>query len=122
MGLLPFSSSSDPPLAPPPTRSANVPLQVDLQDGFAGEPVTLRLNGAEVFSAARLNTRQQIGLAETVSLEVAPGEATIQVTVGRGRIADQITVRIASPIYVGVSVTGQDRLRFRVSETPFGYL
>ena len=46
-------------------------LRIDLQEGFIDDTVEILLNGRQVFHRAGVNTRLQIGLADSVELEIS---------------------------------------------------
>ena len=97
-------------------------LHIDLQDGFVGEPVVVRVNGNEVFRQADLATDFRIGLAHSLEVPVVPGRVTIEVALEARKLSDRVTIDVAEPGYLGVSVTQDDQIRFRISRQPFGYL
>ena len=96
-------------------------LNIALQEGFSGQPVVVRVDGEERFRAEEVRTRMQIGLAQRVPVEVAPGRHAIEVVAAD--VATSLDVDVADQAYVGVSLArSQDRLETRVSDRPFGYV
>ena len=100
-------------------------LKVDLQEGFAGELVILRLDGKELWRASP-TTRTQIGLAETRTFEV-------RATADRALFEVEIPSRSVWSSYgfvpghgelsVGVSVEeSSGAVSFRASTGQFGYV
>jgi hypothetical protein len=96
-------------------------LRVDLQEGFDGDTVAVRLNGRELFHKSGVRTRLQIGLAQLVETEIPEGDAIVEVTLEERRLEVKIPLKVAAATYVGISVTG-DGLIHQVSAEPFGYL
>ena len=59
----------------------DLPLTVDLQEGFSGDEVTIRVGGAEVFRRPDVRTRMQTGRADGWSGPVRPGFVRLEVDV-----------------------------------------
>ena len=95
-------------------------LRVDLQEGFAGDTVQVRLNGKELLREPGVRTRLQTGLARLIETE-AQGEATLEIAIEERQLRETIRLNVSSPTYVGVSVKGNG-LVHQVSGEPFGYL
>jgi hypothetical protein len=56
-------------------------INVALQDGFDGDTVLIRVDGAEVYRGEQLTTRTQISHAAETQLEVPDGPFTLEVDV-----------------------------------------
>jgi hypothetical protein len=96
-------------------------LHVALQEGFAADRVVIQINGAEVASRPAVTTRNQIGFAESVEVEVPAGTAAVRVNVPTQSLSSSAQVEVVGTTYVGVSV--QDgRLNLKQQREPFGYL
>jgi len=95
-------------------------LHIALQNGFAGIPVTLVVDGQEVFRKENVRTRTQIGLADSIELERADGPVKIEVTAGD--VAGSIAAHLAGDLYVSISVSPEQRLVHKSSPTPFRYM
>jgi hypothetical protein len=95
-------------------------LRVDLQEGFAGDTVQVRLNGKELLREAGVRTRLQTGLARLIETE-AQGKANLEIALEERKLRATIPLDVSSATYVGVSVTG-DGLIHQLSGEPFGYL
>jgi hypothetical protein len=97
-------------------------LHVALQDGFAHDPVHIRIGTHEVYQSADLSTRQQIGLADSFDTTVERGDVTLDIALpARPHPHQQVTLHVATDVFVGVSLDLHGTLRHRVSSTPFGY-
>ena len=81
-----------------------VSLVIDLQEGFDCTPVAITLDGREVFRKEGVRTRMQIGLADRIELDVAPGEHRVQISLPDKGIQAEATVDAAETPYLGVSV------------------
>lgn len=93
-------------------------LHIELQDGWEGQSVEVRLDGA-LLADLRPRTRYQIGLAEALEVEVEPGAHTLAIAVGTGAEAREELTTDAET-WVGVSLDA-DRLDLRVQPDPFLY-
>lgn len=95
-------------------------FHVDLQDGFAGDRVVVRVEDREVFRGENLTTKLMLGYAESLEFEVAESRVTVRVEVPTRDVSGEQEVRAETP-YVGVSLEGP-LLSLSVSRTPFAYL
>lgn len=96
-------------------------LKVDFQDGFEGDLVTVRVNGAEVFRKEGVKTRLTLGLADSFEVDIPEGKVNIEVTLPMKNISGTTSMEISGPVFLGISV--QDlRISFRRSDTMFTYL
>jgi hypothetical protein len=90
-------------------------LTIDLQDGFSGEPVVVRLDGNELAVLPRVKTRPELGFAERVEATVAAGKHTV--TVERGATTATLELEITGPCFVGVQLRdGTPELRVQDHE------
>ncbi len=96
-------------------------LKVDLQDGFAGKTVILRLNGKEVYRAEP-RTRTQIGLADSRSFELPAQKVTLDCDVPDAGVSKELVLDLNKNSFVGVSLENGGAVSFKVSNEPFGYL
>lgn len=97
-------------------------LHIDLQEGFARDEVAVRINGNEVLHKSGVTTRNQIGLADSVEADLAPGTAQLEIALPLKGQLRTLPVQIASaPVYVGVSITPDGTINAARSETAFRY-
>jgi hypothetical protein len=94
-------------------------LHIALQDGFGGEPVTILVDGKEVYRKDGVRTRTQIGMADSVQITCAAGPATIEVHAGKASAT--IAQTIAGDLHVGISLAN-GRITHRTSNQPFKYM
>ena len=99
----------------------DVTLQIDLQEGFSGEAVTVRLDGEDQWQTPGARTRLQIGLADSFAMDVAPGQHRLEVQVPARDLQTSVDLTIESPCWVGIELTRAGDLTARVSETAFRY-
>jgi hypothetical protein len=95
-------------------------LHIALQEGFTGEPVSITVDGREIYRKDNVRTMTQIGHADHVETTHDAGPVSIVVT-ARGA-SDTITHTLAGDTFVGVSMTRDGRLSHRVSQEAFRYM
>jgi hypothetical protein len=96
-------------------------LTIDLREGFFHTPVTIRLDGKEVFRAGDVTTRTQTGLARQIDVAAPAGPATLEVELpGKQRFQQSIDAK-NSP-FIGLDLADDGSLKLRESEQPFGYV
>ena len=96
-------------------------LKVDLQDGFEGDLVTVRVNNAEVFRKEGIKTRLTLGLADSFEVDIPEGKIKIEVTLPMKDVSGTISLVMSGPAFLGVSVE-DNRISFKRSEVMFFYL
>jgi RNase P/RNase MRP subunit p29 len=96
-------------------------LHVALQEGFTQDRVLVKVDGAEVANRPEVTTRNQIGFAEAVEVEVPMGETTVEVDVPGRQLIGTVQVAVEGKTYIGVSIEN-GRLELRSQREPFGYL
>jgi hypothetical protein len=92
-------------------------VTVDLQEGFTGDEVIVRVNGREVKRCPAVRTKRTLGLAESVGLDVPDGPVTLEVAVPAKGVTGTVDLRHSQ---VGVSVSDSG-LHFIQSDQEFGY-
>lgn len=95
-------------------------LHIALQNGFTGVPVTITVDGREVYRKDNVRSRTQIGLADSVELEHASGPAAIDVTAGEASAS--VSVTVSGDLHVSISVTPENTIVHKSSPTPFRYM
>jgi len=96
-------------------------LHVALQEGFVGDRVLLKVNETEVARREGVSTKNQIGLAEAVEIDVPQGPVMLDVRVVRGDLAARLSVGVGATPFVGVSIVG-GALTLTPQGEPFRYL
>jgi hypothetical protein len=99
-------------------------LHIALQDGFTGESVIVRVNGAKVFQQPAVRTRFQIGLAERFEVEVATPVAEVEVEVpAKGRRSlISVPFDIPEKRWLGISIGADGTLTHQIAKEDFGYV
>ena len=100
----------------------DLPLTVDLQEGFAGEEVTIRVGGDDVFRRSDVRTRMQTGRADGWSGPVRPGFVRLEVDVAERRASGRLEFRVERPMFVGVKYAPEDGFSFAIQDFPFRYM
>ncbi len=96
-------------------------LTVDLQEGFTGEPVTVLVDGKELYRGTP-KTRQQIGLAESRSFDLPTHRLTLTVALPSSDLSGSMEVDLREDVWVGVVLSPEKQIQLRSAPTPFGYL
>lgn len=96
-------------------------LQIDLQDGFNGDSVSLSVNGAQVLNESGLSTRQQVGVARSVQTEVDTATAVVELRVMNRNIHQRTEIPMNVDQYVGLSVGPGNSVREVRRDRPFEY-
>lgn len=96
-------------------------LHVALQEGFAHDAIDVTLDGAKVFTANDISTRQQIGLAASFDVATKPGSHSVEVRLPRANLSGLQKISVSSDTWLGVSLRN-GQLDIRVSAQPFGYM
>jgi hypothetical protein len=94
-------------------------LHIALQDGFAGDTVSIRLDGREVYRKDGVRTDLRISRADGIDVPAAAG-ANVEVQ-ARGQMGSVLVDADRTP-YLAVSLDGDGRPAFRASTEPFAYL
>lgn len=95
-------------------------LHVEFQEGWTGEPVDLVVNG-EVRHHGSPRTRNQIGFAESVSVDVDE-KADVQLELPDGTRAEVRQPGSAGELWLGLSREDDGSLRVVEQQSPFGYV
>lgn len=96
-------------------------LHIALEDGFTGDDVIVRVDGHEVVRP-QVQTRWQIGLADSFELESDDRSCHVEVEVPARGAATALDVEADDEIWLGVSISADGDLTPRVSPEPFGYV
>ena len=102
-------------------KGSLISLVIDLQEGFDGTPVAVTLDGREVFRKDDVRTRYQVGLADHIELDVAPGDHSVRVTLPDKDIEAERSFDATVTPYLGVSVE-QTAIAIKPAAEPYRYL
>jgi hypothetical protein len=94
-------------------------LHIALQEGFTGEPVTISVNGREIYRNERVKTRGPLGLADSVEHTLPAGEAIVEIIAGPARA--RVPALLDQNLYIGVSLTPGKQITHRASREAFGH-
>jgi len=97
-------------------------LKVDLQEGFTGETVVLRLNGDEVYRGAP-KTRMQIGLAVSKSFDLPPQHLELEVTTPLSGASESLELDLFQDSFVKVNLLPDGKIDLKaVKEEDLRYI
>jgi hypothetical protein len=95
-------------------------IRIDLQDGFAGDTIVVRVGDHEIFRGDGVRTSRLLGFAHTLTADVPWGRVPVAVDVPSRGLAGQTTVDVNGEVFLGVSIS-RDGVAFQSSNGPFGY-
>jgi hypothetical protein len=95
-------------------------LHIALQEGFAGDPVSINVDGREIYRKASVRTRTQIGLADSVETTHDKGSTTIEIHARDS--AATIMPTLDGDLFLAVSLSPDGRIVHRSSAEPFRYM
>jgi hypothetical protein len=96
-------------------------LCIALQDGFEGELVVVKVDGKEVFKHDHVKTKHQIGKAASFEVDVKEGPARVEVSLPLKGLAKIIDLKVSGDVFLGVSLTENNKIKHNVSSEPFRY-
>lgn len=95
-------------------------MRLDLQEGFAGDAVEIRVNGRTVLKAEGVTSRRVVGLALSTEIEVSDGTLNIEIKIPTKNLSHTISVEASTTPNLGISI--QDgQIKIITSERRFGY-
>lgn len=97
-------------------------LHIYLLDGFADETVTVLVESKEVFHQSNISTRVQIGLAESFEIVIGNPPVEVKIIISKRQLSKTIIIDGPWPVYLGVSVTQEGKIAYRISKKPFYFL
>jgi hypothetical protein len=99
-----------------------VALHVDLQEGFDGNSIVVRINGNEAWRNDGVKTRHQIGLADSFSTTVPTGIVEVVIEQPDKHLSHTISLNVEGPTYVGVERNEDGRMTHKEQVEPFRYM
>ena len=96
-------------------------LQVDLQEAFLDDLVVICINGEEVCRNS-FRTRFQVGLAGSLSFELASGPTKYSIELPEKGVSYDGEVSLESDKYLGVTLGENGSLGVRESDELFRYV
>ena len=96
-------------------------LRIDLQDGFEGDTVVVKINNKELYRKKGVKTELTLGYADSLETEVPEGQNTIEIELPEKNIFESISLTVSSPVYLGLSVS-DGKIVARQSKEFFAYL
>ncbi len=96
-------------------------LKLDLQDGFEGDLVIVKVNSSEVFRKENVKTRLTVGYALSFEVDIPAGNINIEVSLPQKGIHGEISIEASGQVFMGISVQ-DNKIIFKRSESFFTYL
>lgn len=98
-------------------------LHIALQEGFHHDDVRMSVDGREVFARTGVTTRRQTGYADAVEVDVAHSPVVVEIALpNKKRVARTVPLVVDRQTYLGVSLTTEGELVWKIAHEPFGYL
>lgn len=97
-----------------------VQLHIDLQEGFTGNSIIMKVNGDEVFNKKDVQTKLLLGYADTFEVKTPEGMVDIEIEVADRNLTRTITLQVSKTTYLGLSLQAS-HIEYIVSDKPFGY-
>lgn len=97
-------------------------VAIDLQEGFENDEVLIFDKEKKIFQSENVKTRTQIGLAKSVEVELSGEKAHLRVEIPSRNISEKKEIELTENLHIAVSVTEDDKLDWRMSESPFYYM
>src|SRR5829696_5946083 len=95
-------------------------LNIDFQEGFAGELVVVKLDGREVHRQDKVQTKRAIGYAASQQVQTPPGEHTVEIILPDRDLSTKVKLPAADETHLGFSVEG-GKISHIISTESFGY-
>jgi hypothetical protein len=102
--------------------TATFPLTIEFQEGFEDDTVLLRIDGIETMRHEHVKTRLQTGYATASAATVPEGRVVLEVELPASGDSAQVVLEVRAPLWVGVNLDAGRVFRFKLSDTPFGYV
>ena len=96
-------------------------MHIALHEGFLNDNVVIEYEGKEVFNKSEIKTKQQIGFADSIEVNVN-NNPTIVVKIPSRGISKNIEVDVEKTPYIGLSLTSEGTLETKFSAEPFRYM
>ena len=101
-------------------------LYIDFQEGFLDDTVILNINGSEALKKEHLKTKFQIGLAGSYEFIISEGIVKLETNIPSKGITSSVShefkLNIIEKLYIGISITSENKMSYIIDDKPFGYL
>src|SRR3990172_5962636 len=84
-------------------------LQIELQEGFYDDHVIITVDDKVVFDESSVTTRQQIGLAKTVPLELDKQTAEVRIALPEKNLSEDVKLILELPVYLYVNLARDEK-------------
>lgn len=97
-------------------------LCFDLQEGFENDEVLIFDNQKKIFQAEKVKTRTQIGFATSLEVELSGEKANLRIDIPSRNISEKKEITLTDNLHIAVSVTEENKLDWKLSDSPFFYM
>ncbi len=97
-------------------------LHIALHDGFKDDTVAIRVNGEKVFEKSGVTTKMQISYADSFEVDVPEGNVNVDVNLPLKHLSSSTSLQVEAPVYLGIDLTLENTIDYRISQEPFRYL
>jgi hypothetical protein len=97
-------------------------LHIALHDGFKDDTVAIRVNGEKVVEKSGVTTKLQISYADSFDVDVPKGNANVEVSLPLKHLSSSTSLQVEAPVYLGIDLTPENKIDYRISQEPFRYL
>ncbi len=97
-------------------------LRIVLRHGFQDDFVTLRVNGAEVFSKPKVRTRYQIDQADSLEMDVNQNRTEVEIALPQRNLRESVFVNTSSPVALAFSLTESGHIEHSFPDVRHGDL
>lgn len=100
---------------------SNSTIYTHLQNGFSGDDVVIKIDGAEVYHNDSVVTMNVLGLADIDSSDQSNGMHEISININNGVIHTE-NYNLTQDVYVGINLNPSDSsITFQYSAEPYYY-
>ncbi len=96
-------------------------LQIDLQEGFAGDTVELWVNHQLAARYESVSTDLRVSLAQSHALELPPGDYHVEIRLPNRAIRASTDLSLQQDLYLGASIN-DNRMLLRLQTENFIYM
>ena len=97
-------------------------LHIALLNGDAADSKNIRIDGRQVYHNPNLTTRIQINLADSSDIPMVTSSIILTVRLPQKNVSESLTIDGPWPVYPGIILEPDNKIRYFISLRPFHYL